>query len=78
VDVIAETTSRIEYYRLEETLRELGFVQDIAEGGPIGRWSVGGLIVDVMPTDERILGFSLWILGTRTFPRTASAYALAM
>ena len=58
VDVIAEITSRIEYYRLEETLRELGFVQDVAEEGPICRWSVGGLLVDVMPTDEKILGFS--------------------
>ena len=58
VDVIAEITSRIEYYRLEETLRELGFVQDVADEGPICRWSVGGLVVDVMPTDEKTLGFS--------------------
>jgi hypothetical protein len=58
VDVIAEITSRIEYYRLEEALREIGFAQHISEAGPICRWSVGGLLVDVMPTDERILGFS--------------------
>ncbi len=63
VDVIVEVASRMDYYRLEEELREKGFKQDIREGAPVCRWLVDGIIVDVMPTDEGILGFSnIWYL----------------
>jgi len=58
VDVIVEVTSRMEYYRLEEELRSRGFKQDLSENAPICRWLVDVIKVDIMPTQEEILGFS--------------------
>lgn len=58
VDVIVEITSRGDYYRLAESLRAAGFAEDAREGAPICRWIVDGTVVDVMPTDDEILGFS--------------------
>ena len=58
VDVIVEIASRGDYYRLAESLRFLGFIEDTSEGAPICRWLVDGIAVDIMPTDEEILGFS--------------------
>jgi predicted nucleotidyltransferase len=58
VDVIVEIASRGDYYRLSESLRAAGFAEDSSEGAPVCRWIVDGVVVDVMPTDEEILGFS--------------------
>lgn len=58
VDVIVEVTSRMEYYRLEEELRSRGFKQDMSENAPICRWLVDLIKVDIMPTQDDILGFS--------------------
>lgn len=58
VDIIVEVASVVEYHRLEKTLIELGFFQKIQEDDPICRWYVNDAIVDVMPTEENILGFS--------------------
>jgi predicted nucleotidyltransferase len=58
VDVIVEITSRMEYYRLEEELRSRGFKQDMSENAPACRWLVDVIKVDIMPTQEDILGFS--------------------
>jgi len=58
VDVIVEIASRGDYYRLADSLRSAGFVEDVSEGAPVCRWLIDGLAVDVMPTDEEILGFS--------------------
>jgi len=58
VDVIVEVTSRMEYYRLEEELRSRGFEQDMSENTPVCRWLVDVIKVDIMPTQEDILGFS--------------------
>lgn len=58
VDVIVEVITRSEYYKLEESLRSLGFVQLAGEQDPVCRWSIEGIIVDVMPTSQEILGFS--------------------
>jgi hypothetical protein len=57
VDVIVEIASRSEYYQFEDRLRELGFVND--QGGVICRFRhpAEDLILDVMPTEARILGF---------------------
>ncbi|WP_233189447.1 hypothetical protein [Geothermobacter hydrogeniphilus] len=57
VDLIVEVTSAMEFQQLEEKLRQRGFCQDINEN-IICRWSVAGVMVDIMPTDEKILGFS--------------------
>lgn len=58
VDIIVEVASRLEYHQLEKTLRELGFTQKMEIDDPICRWYINEVIVDVMPTDENILGFS--------------------
>lgn len=41
-----------------ERLRDLGFEEDASQGAPLCRWRHGILIVDVMPLDEKVLGFS--------------------
>jgi predicted nucleotidyltransferase len=58
VDIIVEVASRITYYQLEELLRLRGFKQDMSESAPVCRWLVDRIKVDVMPTQEEILGFS--------------------
>ena len=58
VDVIIDIASRMEYYRLEEDLRSKGFKNDMSEDAPSCRWMVNDIKVDVMPTQEDILGFS--------------------
>jgi hypothetical protein len=58
VDAIAAITSYAEYAAFSERLRQLGFAEDHSEGAPICRWAHGDLRFDVMPTDEKILGFS--------------------
>jgi hypothetical protein len=58
VDAIAQITSYAEYARFGERLRRLGFSEDTREGAPVCRWVHRGTILDVMPLDEKILGFS--------------------
>jgi predicted nucleotidyltransferase len=57
VDVIVEVTTRGGYYEFEERLRAAGFRP---EGEVICRWihRDSGLIVDAMPADPAVLGFS--------------------
>ena len=43
---------------LENTLRHFGFWQPTEEGTPICRWAHADIILDLMPTDLSILGFS--------------------
>jgi hypothetical protein len=58
VDVIAEIASYGDYLLFSERLRALGFQEDMSEGAPLCRWLHKSLILDVMPLDERVLGFS--------------------
>jgi predicted nucleotidyltransferase len=57
VDVIIELASYTGYAELDENLRKLGFENDI-ESGVLCRYKVQGVIVDVMPTDASVIGFS--------------------
>lgn len=60
VDVVCEVASRVEYYRLGERLRERG-LQEAAGEPVLCRWRSAAdpqLVLDVMPTDAGILGFS--------------------
>ncbi len=68
VDAICAVTSAVEYHRLAERLRGLGFTEDQTPGAPVCRWRLGDDRIDVMPTDEKILGFrNRWYdLGVRT------------
>lgn len=56
VDCVVEVASRREYHTLEAKLKKLGFSPSM--DGPQCRFTKGSLILDVMPTDEEILGFS--------------------
>lgn len=58
VDVMVEIVSRAAYYTLAERLRELGFQEDTADNAPICRWIIDSMVLDVLPTDPAILGFS--------------------
>ena len=42
---------------MEKRLRAHGFSEDSSDDAPICRWTSGNIILDVMPTDTRILGF---------------------
>ena len=57
VDAIVQVVSRVEYYALSEKLRVQGFSEDMSDDAPICRWVSDNVMLDVMPTDERILGF---------------------
>jgi hypothetical protein len=58
VDAIAEISSYAEYTAFGERLRALAFSEDTSEGAPLCRWVHSGAILDIMPLDEKILGFS--------------------
>lgn len=59
VDVICEVATRSEYYRLSGRLRERG-LQEAAGDPTLCRWRSAEpeLVLDVMPTEPKILGFS--------------------
>jgi hypothetical protein len=84
VDVIVEVATRRDFYVFEEKLREKGFVED-TENGVICRWKhrETSLILDAMPADPTILGFSnRWYTASlaravdRTLPSGASIRAV--
>jgi len=58
VDAIVDVTSYAQYTALSDRLRSLGLVEDATEGAPLCRWRQSNVIVDVMPIDESVLGFS--------------------
>lgn len=61
VDVIAEVAALAGYHALERQFAKLGFKRDTTPEAPICRWRIGesnSVEVDLMPTDETILGFS--------------------
>jgi hypothetical protein len=73
VDVVIEIWQYGSYAALEEQLRSIGFQNDQASG-VICRFKYGPTIVDIMPTEGRVLGFS-----NRWYPdgfKSAVAYAI--
>lgn len=58
VDLIVEVGSLSDYHRLGDRLRNKGFSEDGSDGAPLCRYRGHGFIVDVIPTDPKILGFS--------------------
>lgn len=56
VDCVVNVIPRTKYYQLEEKLRQIGLEQD--KGKIICRWRYQELIIDIMPADTSILGFS--------------------
>jgi hypothetical protein len=59
VDVLVTAATKGAYDALSERLRSMGLRNDMSEGAPVCRWIAGsGLLIDVMPIDAGILGFS--------------------
>lgn len=58
VDVIVEVAALSGYHALEKEIAACGFTRDLSPDAPICRWRFGQIEVDLMPSDERILGFS--------------------
>lgn len=58
VDAIIDLASYAQFADLENRLQDLGFQPSHAEGAPICRWTHQDLVLDLMPTDSSILGFS--------------------
>lgn len=58
VDAIVDVASYAKYAALSERLRALGLSEDTTPGAPLCRWRQDDLIVDVMPVDKHVLGFS--------------------
>jgi hypothetical protein len=58
VDCTIELNSYWEHTELENELRTKGFANDTSPGAPICRWIYQGIKVDVMPTDDEVLGFN--------------------
>lgn len=59
VDMIVDSSTRSSFHTIEETLRNAGFRQVLDDDPPvICRWRINSVIVDLMPCDESILGFS--------------------
>lgn len=58
VDLIVDVLTRVDYYKLSDRLRALGFQEKAGEGHPICRWTIDGILVDIMPINPDILGFS--------------------
>lgn len=57
VVVVVATVKKSEYYQFLERLRAKGF-RESPEDGVICRWRLDGLVLDVMPMDADVLGFS--------------------
>ena len=58
VDCVVAITTRTDYHKLEERLRALKFQHPLDTKGPICRWEYQGILVDVMPIEGAVLGFS--------------------
>jgi predicted nucleotidyltransferase len=71
VDVIAEIASYADYAAFSERLRSLGFHEDTRKGAPLCRWLFDDLILDVMPVEEKIFGFTnQWYRGAMECAKT--------
>ena len=71
VDVIVGVRSRNEFHEEERELEARGFRHDTSDDAPICRWIADGVVVDVLPVREEVLGWrSEWfeqaLLAART------------
>ena len=58
VDCVINVITHAKYYVLAEKLRQKGFKEMPFGNNPICRWDCDGVLLDVVPTDKNILGFS--------------------
>jgi predicted nucleotidyltransferase len=71
VDMIVDTPGHSDNFKLEKELTKRGFRHDLTVGAPICRWTLGDLLVDVIPTDPSVLGFS-----NRWYPEALASFWL--
>ena len=64
VDTIVEAATYSQYVRFSKRLKKAGFREDSSEDAPICRWVKNSTLLDVMPLDEKVLGFA-----SRWYPR---------
>ena len=57
IDVVVELATYGSFAKLEERLREIGFLND-TEAKVVCRYTIKGITVDIMPTDPKVIGFS--------------------
>ncbi len=58
VDCVVPVRTRTEFAELEQQLRQRGFEHHAEPGAPVCRWRLGERVVDIMPDDEHVLGFT--------------------
>lgn len=58
VDAIVEVASLAAYHRLAEQLMQRGFKQTMADNTPPFRWYWNRMQLDLVPLDEKVLGFA--------------------
>lgn len=68
IDCIVQIVSQVVLFEFENQLRGRGFIN---EPSMIARWHFNGLTVDIMPTDESVLGFSnSWYKHAFNYPQS--------
>lgn len=78
VDVIVEVTTLAKYYNFQERLRSKGFRESM-EDGVICRWRSKEILLDVMLTDEQVLGFSnKWCIDAVRYAQFISVEGVAL
>jgi predicted nucleotidyltransferase len=58
VDVVADISTLVGYHALEKRIAARGFKRDTSADAPVCRWLLANVIVDLMPSEERVLGFA--------------------
>jgi hypothetical protein len=58
VDAMVEVASLVGYHALAQRLVALGFKQTMADNTPPFRWYWNGMQLDLVPLDEKVLGFA--------------------
>src|SRR5438105_4094772 len=58
VDAIVEVASLARYHALADELMQRGFKQTMADNTPPFRWFWQGMQLDLVPLDEKVLGFA--------------------
>jgi len=58
VDCIVNVVTKVSYYHLAEKLRQKGFKEMMLGNHPVCRWNCDGILLDVMPIDKSVFGFS--------------------
>jgi hypothetical protein len=58
IDCIIDVITQSGYYSLAERLRDKGFKEMSTGNHPICRWNCDGILLDIMPTDKNLFGFS--------------------